>query len=69
MSKVLLAARLNHVCVNSLQQVYLPDIIVNLLSIYSSVIHTGGTAANDADYIAKGQLIEAVSCLFESFSN
>ena len=42
--KVLLAARLNHVCCfNSLSQDCFPDIIVNLLSVYFFVKHSAGT--------------------------
>ena len=60
--KILLAPRVNHVsCVNSLQQVCFPDIIRNLLSIYSFVKNSSNTVANDADYIAIGYCNETGS--------
>ena len=66
MLKVLLAARLNHVCyVNSLHRVCFPDIIGNRLSDYSFVKHSGGAGANDPDFIAIGPCIEVVSYFTE----
>ena len=66
--KVLLAARMNHVCVNRLHQVCFPNVIVNFLTIYSFVKQSGGTVANDVDNIAIGHCIETVSNFTENFS-